>query len=68
MNTPKSRQLRPRHVPTPKMSDRKKDLFGSNSRSSLMHLAIDEDSDLGPINPIEYSSSPKSYNIPLERK
>lgn len=68
MDTPKTSQLRPRHVPTPKMSERKKDLFGNNSRSSLINLVIDEDSDLGPINPLEYSSSPKSYDKPPERK
>ncbi|KAJ6647615.1 hypothetical protein Bhyg_02838, partial [Pseudolycoriella hygida] len=61
MNTP-TRQARPRHVPTPKMSERKKDLFGSNSTSSLINLVLEEDSDLGPINPIEYSSSPKNYD------
>lgn len=68
MNTPITRQTRPRHVPTPKMSERKKDLFGNNSRSSLINLVIDEDSDLGPIHPLEYSLSPNSYDTPIERK
>ncbi|XP_037024847.1 N-acetyltransferase eco [Bradysia coprophila] len=66
MNTPTTRLTRPRHVPTPKMSERKKDLFGNSSRSSLINLVIDEDSDLGPMNPLEYSSSPKSYDRPTE--
>lgn len=68
MNTPTTRLMRPRHVPTPKMSERKKDLFGTNSRSSIINLVIDEDSDLGPIHPLEYSLSPKSYDVPIERK
>lgn len=68
MNTPQTRQTRPRHVPTPKMSQRKKDLFGNNSRSSMINLTIEEDSDLGPINLLDYSSSPKSYDEPTERK
>ncbi|KAG4065323.1 hypothetical protein HA402_012765 [Bradysia odoriphaga] len=48
------------------MSERKKDLFGNSSRSSMINLVIEEDSDLGPMNPLEYSSSPKSYDRPTE--
>ncbi|XP_059607616.1 N-acetyltransferase eco [Phlebotomus argentipes] len=43
-----------RHTPTPKMSERKRALFGRCNTTSLC-LSIDEDSDLGPMSPIRYS-------------
>lgn len=48
---------RSRHVPTPKMSDRKKSLFGAEP--SKLSRKIEEDSDLGPMSPLKFSNSPK---------
>lgn len=53
--------LRP-HVPTPKLSDRKKSLF---SDQSLKHGQVEENSDLGPMSPLKFSNSPKS-RIPMK--
>lgn len=55
MNTPRM-ATRSRHVPTPKMSDRKKSLFGAESGA---HRRAKEDSDLGPMSPLKFSNSPK---------
>lgn len=55
MDTPRI-VTRSRHVPTPKMSDRKKSLF--STESGLDHK-IREDCDLGPMSPLKFSNSPK---------
>lgn len=62
METPKTRiRNRPRHVPTPKMSDRKKSLFSNYECKTTPDIdIIDEDSDLGPITLLEFSSSDES--------
>lgn len=60
METPKTRtRNRPRHVPTPKMSDRKKSLFSKYESKNTPDI-INEDSDLGPMSPLEFSSSDDS--------
>lgn len=61
---PPSRALRQRHTPTPKMSERKRSLFASSSRhvASSCPTTIDEDSDLGPMSPLQFSCSPSSYD------
>lgn len=64
-----------RRVPTPKMSERKKKLFDdvlSNGDSPtqrnpyvrLERIIVEEadDSDIGPMSPLEFSSSPTSFN------
>lgn len=63
-NTPKNKVVRPRHTPTPKMSDRKKSLFTSAKHTVNLPTTIDEDddSDLGPMSPLQFSSSPTSYD------
>ncbi|GAB0090022.1 hypothetical protein DMENIID0001_046710 [Sergentomyia squamirostris] len=43
-----------RHTPTPQMSERKRALFGRNNTSEFTPI-LDEDSDLGPMNPLRYS-------------
>lgn len=58
--TPSARLLRPRHVPTPKFEDRKKKLFDHIDRNAIDEND-DEDSDLGPMSPLECSSSPSSF-------
>lgn len=71
--TPSSnRVLRSRHVPTPKFEERKKKLFVDSNelvatpKSSTTPRAVireyDEDSDLGPMSPLEFSSSPTSFS------
>ncbi|XP_062560241.1 N-acetyltransferase eco isoform X2 [Armigeres subalbatus] len=55
MDTPRI-VTRSRHVPTPKMSDRKKSLF---STESGVDRRTREDSDLGPMSPLKFSNSPK---------
>lgn len=65
--TPTNRCLRPRHVPTPKLSERKKKLFQDAKETSttiLINNVIDEgdeNSDLGPMSPLQFSSSPSSF-------
>lgn len=65
--TPTNRSIRPRHVPTPKLSERKKKLFvdaKETSTTTLINNVIDEgdeDSDLGPMSPLEFSSSPSNF-------
>lgn len=62
-------------VPTPKMSERKKKLFDDvlnngdsptvrNPYVRLERLIIEEgeDSDIGPMSPLEFSSSPSSFH------
>lgn len=61
--TPPNDVGRPRYTPTPKMSERKRALFGSQSISNTLHETIDEDSDLGPMSPLQFSSSPSSYEV-----
>lgn len=56
METPRM-MTRSRHVPTPKMSDRKKSLFGAQSSGLVCNA--EEDSDLGPMSPLKFSNSPK---------
>lgn len=58
------RITRPKRVPTPKMSDRKKALFGDKMRTLRESSAAtmeeeEEDSDLGPMSPLKFSNSPK---------
>lgn len=74
--TPRTRSdARYRRVPTPKMSERKKKLFDDvlnngdspttrNPYVRLERLIIEEaeDSDIGPMSPLEFSSSPSSFN------
>lgn len=72
--TPSSnRILRSRQVPTPKFEERKKRLFDGDSNSSVttpkhstarrpVIREYDEDSDLGPMSPLQFSSSPSSFN------
>lgn len=67
--TPTNRTPKLRYVPTPKLSERKKKLFdenddGSKSASAFSSLAIteEEDSDLGPMSQLEFSSSPTAFN------
>lgn len=58
--TPQSREPRQRHTPTPKMSERKRSLFAS-SRQKLNHpTTIEEDGDLGPMSPLQFSCSPST--------
>lgn len=64
-NTPPKRILRQRHTPTPKMSERKKSLFSgqaSNKQPPNVPATIDEDSDLGPMSPLQFSCSPSTYD------
>lgn len=75
--TPRTRSsTRYRRAPTPKMSERKKKLFDdvvSNGDSPtqrnpyvrLERIIAEEgdiDSDIGPMSPLEFSSSPSSFN------
>lgn len=60
ITTPPNQCVRPRHTPTPKMSERKKALFGGKLSISLPET-IDEDSDLGPMSPLQFSCSPTTY-------
>ncbi|XP_055312083.1 N-acetyltransferase eco isoform X2 [Sitodiplosis mosellana] len=69
---------RHRRAPTPKLSERKKKLFDDvtvNTKSPIMmgpfqpyvrleRIIIEEadDSDIGPMSPLEFSSSPSSFN------
>lgn len=57
--TPPNQCSRVSRTPTPKMSERKKALFGKLSTS--LPETIDEDSDLGPMSPLQFSSSPTHY-------
>uniref|UniRef100_A0A8D8CAS1 N-acetyltransferase eco n=1 Tax=Culex pipiens TaxID=7175 RepID=A0A8D8CAS1_CULPI len=55
--TPEGRRItRSKHVPTPKMSGRKKSLFGGGAVGETTN---DEDADLGPMSPLKFSKSPK---------
>lgn len=67
--TPTNQTTKLRYAPTPKLSERKKRLFDlddddSKSASAFRSLTIteEEDSDLGPMNPLEFSSSPTNFN------
>lgn len=74
--TPRTRNsTRYRRVPTPKMSERKKKLFDDvlnngdspNARNPYVRLERliieeNEDSDIGPMSPLEFSSSPSNFN------
>lgn len=71
--TPQTRSsTRLRRAPTPKLSERKKRLFTSEqspasnrnvfTRSSCAIVEEDDDSDLGPMSPLQFSSSPSSFN------
>lgn len=61
--TPTGRSLRPRHVPTPKFEERKRKLFERSARNAINENEDeDEDSDLGPMSPLESSSSPSSFH------
>lgn len=58
--TPPTRVPRPRHTPTPKMSERKRSLFASSRQSTCCPATIDEDCDLGPMSPLQFSCSPST--------
>lgn len=76
--TPRRSSTRHRRAPTPKLSERKKKLFDDvtvNSKSPvssnqfqpyvrLERIIVEEaeDSDIGPMSPLEFSSSPSSFN------
>lgn len=65
--TPTNKNIRPRRAPTPKLSERKKKLFEDakeTSTTTLINNVIDEgdeDSDLGPMSPLQFSSSPSNF-------
>lgn len=73
-STPRTRSsTRNRRDPTPKLSERKKKLFedGKNSpshrspyntRASCAIIEEGSDSDLGIMSPLQFSSSPSSFN------
>ncbi|XP_058838013.1 N-acetyltransferase eco [Topomyia yanbarensis] len=55
-----NRITRPHHVPTPKMSGRKKALFNNVDQISRQTPeSMEEESDLGPMSPLKFSNSPK---------
>lgn len=73
--TPRTRSsTRQRRAPTPKLSERKKKLFADvegltpamlNPYVRLERIIIEEeadDSDIGPMSPLEFSSSPSTFN------
>lgn len=74
--TPRTRSSsRYRRTPTPRMSERKKKLFDDvlkngdsptmrNPYVRLERIIVEEadDSDIGPMSPLEFSSSPSSFN------
>lgn len=55
---------RSRHVPTPKISERKKALFGGRSSNEKGRVSIEVDADLGPMSPLKFSNSPK--RVPMK--
>lgn len=59
--TPEGRRItRSRHVPTPKMSGRKKALFGGGDGAATTESnRTQEDADLGPMSPLKFSNSPR---------
>lgn len=70
--TPRTRSsTRVKRAPTPKLPERKKKLF-DDQRSILDKVPYvrleriiveeNEDSDLGPMSPLQFSSSPSSFN------
>lgn len=73
-NTPRTRSsTRKRHEPTPKISERKKKLFGDESSpgtkrkifpsSSRGIVEEDEDSDIGPMSPLQFSPSASNSSV-----
>lgn len=58
------RVTRSRHVPTPKISERKKALFGGRSSNKEGRVSIEVDADLGPMSPLKFSNSPK--RVPMK--
>lgn len=57
-----------RHTPTARMSERKRNLF--DKKYSTLALIIDDDVDLGPMSPLQYSSSPTeshAHAVPFDR-
>lgn len=58
-----------RHTPTARMSERKRNLF--DKKYSSLALIIDDDADLGPMSPLQYSSSPTedpaAHGVPFDR-
>lgn len=66
--TPTSRPIRQRHTPTPKMSERKRALFASSRHlSTRTPSTIDEDCDLGPMSPLQFSCSPSTNDTAKTR-
>lgn len=69
-HTPDTSELKPRqrHVPTPKMSDRKKTLFATGSHTTIpLTIRENSDSDLGPMSPLQFSCSPSNSHDTVER-
>lgn len=71
--TPHTRSsTRLRREPTPKLSERKKKLFSEEkspvirrnvfTRSSRVIAEEDDDSDIGPMSPLQFSSSPSTFS------
>lgn len=70
--TPATRSsTRLKRAPTPKLSERKKKLFDDQEslldkvpyvRLERIIIEENEDSDLGPMSPLQFSSSPSSFN------
>lgn len=70
--TPRTRSsTRLKRDPTPKLSERKKKLFDDQGslldkvpyvRLERIIVEENEDSDLGPMSPLQFSSSPSSFN------
>lgn len=56
-----------RHTPTARMSERKRNLF--EKKYNQLALIIDDDVDLGPMSPLQYSSSPndEAHSVPFDR-
>lgn len=67
METPRSMRT-PKHIPTPRMSERKKKLFTSCLKSNPRNLYENDDSELGPMSPLKFSSSPIHYDVSLRKR
>lgn len=70
--TPRTRSsTRLKRAPTPKLSERKRKLFDDQGtqlnkvpyvRLERIVIEENEDSDLGPMSPLQFSSSPSTFN------
>lgn len=65
-STPTNKTPKFRHAPTPKISERKKKLFEDGDSNSnfdkFVTVVEEEDSDLGPMSELQFSSSPTNFN------